>query len=179
MTARNSLSHLENTKSLFRYYKSLGERAIAQLDDEQIKWHQNENSNSISIIVKHLSGNMLSRWTDFLTTDGEKSWRQRDDEFVNSIENKQELLLAWNKGWDCLFNAIDPLTENDLQKIVYIRDEGHTVMEAINRQLAHYAYHIGQIIFVAKILKGEEWQSLSIPKGKSSEYNKEKLKKKK
>ena len=179
MTARNSLSHLENTKSLFRYYKSLGERAIAQLDDEQIKWHQNESSNSISIIVKHLSGNMLSRWTDFLTTDGEKSWRQRDDEFVNSIENKQELLLAWNKGWDCLFNAIDPLTENDLQKIVYIRDEGHTVMEAINRQLAHYAYHIGQIIFVAKILKGEEWQSLSIPKGKSSEYNKEKLKKKK
>lgn len=166
---------LESAKKQFLYYKTLGEKAINQLQDEQLFISLNEETNSIAQIVKHLSGNMLSRWTDFLTSDGEKEWRNRDDEFVDTYESKKELLENWNKGWDCLFNAINPLKPEQLSEIIYIRNEGHSVVEAINRQLAHYPYHIGQIVFYAKLLKKTEWESLSIPKNKSGDYNSEKF----
>ena len=170
---------LESAKKQFLYYKTLGEKAISQLDDEQLFVVANEDTNSIAQIVKHLSGNMISRWTDFLTSDGEKEWRNRDDEFVDTYASKSELLENWNKGWDCLFNAINPLKPEQLSEIIYIRNEGHSVVEAINRQLAHYPYHIGQIVFYAKLLKKTEWESLSIPKNKSGEYNSEKFSKEK
>lgn len=156
----------------FQYYKQLGEKTFSQLSEKDLFWQYNENSNSIAIIVNHLYGNMLSRWTDFLTTDGEKDWRNRDDEFEDIIKTKQQLLEKWEKGWNCLFDALQLIkTEEDLQQIIYIRNEGHTVIEAINRQLAHYPYHIGQIVFIGKMLKDTEWNSLSIPKNKSSDYN--------
>ena len=168
-------NYLDSAKKQFEYYKSLGEKTFAQIDDEKLFWQYNEESNSIAMIVKHLSGNMLSRWTDFLITDGEKDWRDRDAEFVNDIPSKALLLEFWKKGWDCLFLALDTLTENDLDKIIYIRNQGHTVTEAINRQLAHYPYHIGQITFIGKMIQDEEWKSLSIPKGNSKSYNDEKF----
>ena len=169
--------YLESVKKQFEYYKMLGEKTFAQLSDEQLFWHFNEVSNSIATIVKHLSGNMLSRWTDFLTTDGEKEWRKRDAEFDNVIAGRDELLANWNAGWTCLFNAIDPLGENDLTKEIFIRNEGHTIVEAINRQLAHYPYHIGQIVFIGKMVCNDNWISLSIPKGSSTEYNADKFSK--
>lgn len=122
----------------FEYYKLLGEKTIAQLPEEKLFWQYNAESNSIGTIVKHLSGNMQSRWTDFLTTDGEKEWRKRDAEFENDIQSKDELLKIWNQGWECLFNALNSITENDYDKLVYIRNQGHTITEAVNRQLAHY-----------------------------------------
>lgn len=172
-------SYLESVQKQFLYYKMLGEKAMEQLEPEQLFISVNDDTNSIAIIVKHLSGNMLSRWTDFLTTDGEKEWRNRDAEFDSYfLENdKAELMKLWNRGWDCLFNAINSLTAEQLETIIYIRNEGHTVVEAINRQLAHYPYHIGQIVFYAKMLKKEEWNSLSIPKNKSNSYNTEKFSK--
>jgi Protein of unknown function (DUF1572) len=166
---------LESVKAQFVYYKTLGEKSINQLEPEQLFISVNENTNSIATIVKHLSGNMLSRWTDFLTTDGEKEWRNRDGEFENTIKSKDELLEIWNKGWQCLFDAMYSLKPEQLSQIIYIRNEGHTVLEAINRQLAHYPYHVGQIIFYAKILKKDDWSSLSIPKNKSHNYNAEKF----
>ena len=166
---------LESAKKQFLYYKTLGEKAIDQLEDEQLFISLNEDTNNIAQIVKHLSGNMLSRWTDFLTSDGEKEWRNRDEEFVDTYKSKEELLENWNKGWDCLLTAINPLKPEQLSDIIYIRNEGHSVVEAINRQLAHYPYHIGQIVFYAKLLKKTEWESLSIPKNKSGDYNSEKF----
>jgi hypothetical protein len=156
----------------FLYYKSLGEKAIAQIEDEKkLFWQYNEDSNSIATIVKHLSGNMISRWTDFFITDGEKEWRNRDGEFENDLKTKAEVTETWNKGWDRLFKTLDEIKPDDLEKIIYIRNEGHTVMEAINRQLAHYPYHVGQIVYIAKMIKGESWESLSIPRNKSKDYN--------
>lgn len=172
-------NYLDSTKKLFAYYKKLGDDAMAQIDDEKLFFQVNEDANSIAIIVQHLAGNMLSRWTDFLTTDGEKEWRNRDAEFETNITNKQDLLAYWNSGWQCLFTAIEPLTSSDLDKIIYIRNEGHTVLEAINRQLAHYPYHVGQLVFLAKLLAADKWKSLSIPKNKSQEYNQEKFSKEK
>ncbi|MFM7233873.1 MAG: DUF1572 family protein, partial [Flavobacteriales bacterium] len=137
----------------------------------------NDDSNSIATIVKHLSGNMVSRWTDFLTSDGEKESRNRDAEFENDIRTREELISKWNEGWNCLFNALHALTAEDLDKIIYIRNQGHTVTEAIGRQLAHYPYHIGQIVFLGKMLTENGWTSLSIPKGNSTSYNKEKFSK--
>jgi hypothetical protein len=166
---------LESTKKLFEYYKVLGEKTFAQLDEKELFRQYNEESNSIGIIVKHLWGNMLSRWTDFLTTDGEKEWRERDAEFVNDIKTKEELLLKWNEGWDCLFKGINALTESDLAKVVYIRNQGHTVVDAISRQLGHAAYHVGQIVYIGKMIRDTKWNSLSIPKGKSKEANAEKF----
>ncbi len=168
-------SYLKSSKKIFTYYKKLGEDAMAQITDEKLFFQTNEDSNSIAIIVQHLAGNMFSRWTDFLTTDGEKEWRNRDSEFEEVIKTKKELLAFWNRGWQCLFDAIEPITEDDLDRIIYIRNEGHTIIEAINRQLAHYPYHVGQIIFLAKMLSKEEWKSLSIPKNKSQDYNQEKF----
>jgi hypothetical protein len=172
-------SYLESVKKQFLYYKMLGEKAIAQLEPEQLFVTLNEDTNSIATIVKHVSGNMLSRWTDFLTSDGEKEWRNRDSEFENDLQSKEEVLLIWNKGWDCLLNALNSLNPEQLSDIIYIRNEGHTVIEAINRQLAHYPYHIGQIVFYAKQLKKGDWDSLSIPKNKSGNYNAEKFAKEK
>ncbi len=164
-------SYLESVRKQLLYYKKLGEGAMDQLSDEQLFWQFNEESNSIAIIVQHLTGNMLSRFTDFLNTDGEKSWRNRDEEFVNHLRNREELRSCWNKGWDCVMNAISSLSDADLEHIVYIRNEGHTVTEAINRQLAHYPYHVGQIIYIAKMLKDAEWKTLSIARSKSREFN--------
>ena len=163
--------YLESVKKQFVYYKTLGEKAMEQLQPEQLFVAVNEDTNSIATIVKHLSGNMLSRWTDFLTTDGEKEWRNRDGEFENDLQSKEEVFALWNKGWKCFLDALDALQPEQLSTIIYIRNEGHTVVEAINRQLAHYPYHIGQIVFCAKQLKNNEWESLSIPKNKSNSYN--------
>lgn len=170
---------LESAKRLFLYYKTLAEKAIDQVEKEQLFFAANEDTNSIAIIVQHLAGNMLSRWTDFLTTDGEKEWRNRDGEFEENYKTKAELMAFWNKGWDCLFDAINSLKLEQLSEIIYIRKEGHTVMDAINRQLAHYPYHVGQIVFYAKMLKKTEWDSLSIPKNKSNDYNADKFSKEK
>lgn len=166
-----------NIKKQFEYYKLLGEKTFAQLSDEMLFWQYNETSNSIAIIVKHLSGNMLSRWTDFLTTDGEKEWRKRDAEFENDLSGRQELLDKWNAGWQCLFNALNSLTPEDLNKEIYIRNQGHSIGDAITRQLAHYSYHVGQIVFMGKIACENNWKSLSIPKGESSLYNENKFSK--
>lgn len=170
---------LESSKRLFLYYKTIAEKAIDQIDEDQLFFSANEDTNSIAIIMQHLAGNMLSRWTDFLTTDGEKDWRNRDGEFEENYKTKAALLAFWNKGWDCLFDAINSLHPEQLSEVIYIRKEGHTVMDAINRQLAHYPYHIGQIVFYAKMLKQTDWNSLSIPKNKSNEYNTDKFAKEK
>lgn len=167
--------YLKSVRKQFEYYKMLGDKTFDQLTDEQLFWQYNEESNSIAIIVKHLWGNMLSRWTDFLTTDGEKEWRDRDAEFENNISDRAELLAKWNEGWNCLFAALDSLNEANFGSIIYIRNQGHTVMEAINRQLAHYPYHIGQIVFIGKMVSNGRWTSLSIPRGKSKAYNQEKF----
>jgi hypothetical protein len=168
-------TYLDSIKKQFLYYKTLGEKAIAQLEPEQLFISVNENTNSIAIIIKHLSGNMLSRWTDFLTTDGEKEWRNRDSEFEENSATKEDLMEVWNKGWNCFFDALNALEEKQLENIIFIRNEGHTVMEALNRQLAHYPYHIGQIVFYSKLLKQKEWNSLSIPKNNSNSYNTQKF----
>ncbi len=162
--------YLNNTRKLFRYYKSLGDKSLVQIDEEKIHFNFDENSNNVAIIVKHIAGNMLSRWTDFLNSDGEKEWRNRDTEFEDTFQSKAEMMDYWEKGWNCLFNAIDPLKEEDVNKTIYIRNEGHSVMEAMNRQLAHYSYHIGQLVYVIKALKSDSWQTLSIPKGKSEDF---------
>lgn len=172
-------AYLESAKKQFEYYKMLGDKTIAQLPDNKLFWQYNEESNSIAIIINHLAGNMLSRWTDFLTSDGEKEWRQRDEEFENSIKTKTELIQKWNDGWNCLFNTLNSLQEDDFSKTIYIRNQGHTITEAINRQLAHYPYHIGQIVFIGKMICNENWTSLSIPKGNSKNYNAEKFSKEK
>jgi hypothetical protein len=170
-----NVAYLESVKKQFFYYKILGEKAMEQLEPDQLFQAINEDTNSIATIAKHLSGNMLSRWTEFLTSDGEKEWRNRDTEFENDLESKEALLMAWNKGWNCLFDALNGLKPEQLSQIIYIRNEGHTVVEAINRQLAHYPYHVGQIVFYAKQLKNSDWKSLSIPKNKSNSYNAEKF----
>jgi hypothetical protein len=153
----------------------LGEKTFEQVTEAQLFWQYNADSNSIAIIVKHLWGNMRSRWTDFLTTDGEKEWRQRDTEFENDLNTKTELLQRWNEGWAYLFAALNSITDKDLDTIIYIRNQGHTIMEAINRQLAHYPYHIGQIVYIGKMCTDASWHSLSIPKGHSNDYNADKF----
>ncbi|HMU70582.1 MAG TPA: DUF1572 domain-containing protein [Chitinophagales bacterium] len=167
--------YISSVKNQFEYYKMLGEKTFDQVTDEQLFWKFNEESNSIATIVKHLSGNMLSRWTDFFTSDGEKEWRKRDEEFENDIQSREDMLKVWNEGWNCLYHVIDHLTADDLEKIIYIRNQGHSVVEAINRQLAHYPYHVGQIVFIGKMVMDEKWKSLSIPKGNSKAFNKEKF----
>ena len=169
--------YLESSKKQFEYYKMLGDHTFSQLEDEKLFWQYNDVSNSISIIVKHLWGNMLSRWTNFLTTDGEKEWRNRDAEFENDVSTRTDLIEKWEEGWKCLFDALNSLTNNDLKKEIFIRNQGHSVLEAINRQLTHYAYHVGQIVFIGKMAAGNNWASLSIPKGNSNSYNADKFSK--
>ncbi|MGG0184983.1 DUF1572 family protein [Bacillus rhizoplanae] len=154
----------------FHSMKKLGEDAMDQLSYEELHIYPNEESNSIAIIIKHMWGNMLSRWTDFLTTDGEKITRNRDDEFTGQFPSKSALYEAWNQGWEVLFTALNSLKENDLEKTIHIRGEAHSVIEAIERQISHYSYHIGQIVYVGKLLKNEKWKCLSVPRGKSIEY---------
>ncbi|GAA3512551.1 DUF1572 domain-containing protein [Aquimarina addita] len=171
----NSVTYLDGIKKQFLYYKSLGQNTIDQTPDKQLFWQYDDNSNSIAIIIKHLWGNMKSRWTNFLTTDGEKEWRSRDEEFENDIQTKEELIEIWEEGWQCLFEALDSINELNFEQPIYIRNIEHSITEAINRQLAHYAYHIGQIVFIGKMCCGENWQSLSIPKGASQSYNKKRF----
>jgi hypothetical protein len=146
-----------------------------QLTDHDLFWQYNPESNSIAIIVKHLWGNMLSRWTDFLTTDGEKPWRAREAEFDADIKDREELLEKWEAAWACLFTALDSINEDNFTATIYIRNMGHTLVEAVNRQMAHYAYHVGQMVYLARMIKGAEWESLSIPRGGSAAYNAEKF----
>lgn len=167
--------YLESAKKQFTQYKLLGEKAMSQIPEEKLFWFYNSESNSVSTIVKHLWGNMLSRFTDFLNSDGEKPWRQREAEFDNDINTREDLMNRWNAGWACVFEAIAPLTSGDLNRIIYIRNEKHTVLDALNRQLTHYAYHVGQIVFLGKMICGEHWQSLSIPRGGTDRFNEEKF----
>jgi hypothetical protein len=164
-------SEREDTLAIFRQYKQLAERAIAQCPDEALTRQLDPGSNSIATIVKHLAGNMRSRWTDFLTSDGEKPDRDRDQEFESPPQARAELLALWEQGWACLFGAIEPLTDEDMARTVTIRGEPHSVMHAIHRQLAHVPYHVGQVVYLARHFAGERWQSVSIPRGKSAEFN--------
>lgn len=167
-------SHVTDALSLFRQYKRQGERAMEQVADADLTRMLDPESNSIATLVKHIAGNMRSRWTDFLTTDGEKADRHRDTEFEAPPETRAELIRVWESGWSLVFAAVEPLTDADLGKTVYIRGERHSVMQAINRALLHYAAHVGQIVFLAKHLAPDHWKSLSIPRGKSEEFNKPK-----
>lgn len=157
----------------FQYYKDIGDKSLAQLSEEQIFWQYNDESNSIAIIIKHIAGNMLSRWTNFLTEDGEKSWRNRDSEFENDFKTKEEVLEYWEKGWRCLFEALNQITDENINSTIYIRGEAHLVVDAVFRQLAHYPYHVGQIIYIAKMMKNQDWQTLSIARNKSADFNQE------
>ena len=172
MAHKFSTSYIEDSVALFHFYKKMAEGAMEQVTDEQLFATLDEEMNSIAIIVKHMTGNMRSRWTDFLTTDGEKPERNRDMEFVMLPETTREDMLAyWEKGWKAVFDAIEPLSPDDLMRTVTIRGQDHTVVQAINRQIAHYAYHVGQIVYLAKHFKSNDWQSLSVPKNKSAEFN--------
>ena len=171
MTHKFSTSYVEDSLSLFRHYKKLAEGAMEQLPDEQLFIALDEEMNSMAIIVKHMAGNMRSRWTDFLTSDGEKPDRNRDTEFFAPPATRAELMKVWNDGWERVFHALQPLSDADVEREVFIRGEPHSVMQAINRQIAHYSYHCGQIVFLAKHLKGSDWKSLSVPRNKSAEFN--------
>jgi hypothetical protein len=210
---RMNADYLNSAKQQFQYYKQLGDKTMAQLNDEQLFWQYNDASNSIAVMAKHLWGNMMSRWTDFLTTDGEKDFRQRDEEFelrvgpslqgvdtdnaegvdndaegvnniaegVNNIaegvdeHSRAVITEKWEEGWVCLFTALDSINEDNFDTTIYIRNQGHSIPEAINRQMMHYAYHVGQMVYLGRMMKGEDWQSLSIPKGNSKAYNAEKF----
>jgi hypothetical protein len=169
------IQYLDSAKRQFLMYKALGEKAMAQIADDQLNWQANEDSNSATAIVKHLWGNMMSRWTDFLTTDGEKPWRQRDAEFDNEPIDRVAIMAKWEEGWQCLFGALNSITDDDLGRIIYIRNEGHTVLEAINRQISHYCYHVGQIVYISKLRSTDTWKSLSIPRNQSASYNADKF----
>lgn len=171
MALQLTASYLEDSLSLFRYYKSLAERAIAQVADEQLFVTLDDESNSIAVMMKHMAGNMRSRWTDFLTSDGEKPDRNRDSEFMDPPATRTALMEVWEDGWARLFGALEPLKDSDLDRTVTIRGEPHSVMQAINRQLGHYVYHVGQIVFVAKHLGQDGWQALTVPKNQSAAFN--------
>jgi hypothetical protein len=171
MVHKFSTSYMEDAISLFHFYKKMCEGAMEQVSDEQLFATLDEEMNSIAIIVKHMAGNMRSRWTDFLTSDGEKPDRNRDSEFVAPPATRDDLMKLWNEGWGRVFRALDPLSDVDMERKITIRGELHSVMQAINRQLAHYAYHCGQIVFLAKHFKGSGWKSLSVPRNKSADFN--------
>src|SRR5229473_2534748 len=174
MAHQFTTSYLKDSMDLFRYYKKLGERAMAQCPDEALFTVLDAESNSIAILVKHMAGNMRSRWSDFLTSDGEKPDRNRDTEFEEPPKTRGELLELWERGWKFVFDALQPLTDADINRTVTIRNEPHSVMQAINRQMAHYSHHIGQILFLAKHLtvkSSGKWQSLSVPRGQSKQFS--------
>jgi hypothetical protein len=171
MALKFTTSYLEDSLAVLRYYKKLAESAMVQVTDEQLRAVLDPEMNSIAVIVKHLAGNMRSRWVDFLTTDGEKPDRNRDTEFVDPPPTREELMRLWEHGWDCVFNALGPLSDADMARTVRIRGEAHSVTQAINRQIAHYAYHVGQILLLAKHFQHERWQSPSVPRNRSAEFN--------
>jgi hypothetical protein len=171
MALKFTTSYVEDSLELFRYYKKLAERAMDQVADEQLFAALDRETNSIAIVVKHIAGNMRSRWTDFLTTDGEKPDRDRDMEFVSPPATREALLAIWEDGWARVFQAVEPLSDSDLGRTVTIRGEAHSVMQAINRQVAHYALHVGQIVMLAKHFAQDKWQSLSVPRNRSQEFN--------
>ena len=162
---------IETAIRRLQYYKELGEKTFSRLEEKDFHWQPSSESNSIAVIIQHVAGNMLSRWTNFLTEDGEKDWRQRDDEFEIHTYSKQQLIEIWDKGWKCFLDALESLSENDFLKTIYIRKEPLTAVDAINRQLAHYPYHIGQMVYIGRMIRNDEWKSLSIPKGASQQYN--------
>ena len=168
---------LKSVLKEFRDYKNLGDKTFVQLKENDFHFQPNSECNSIAVIIQHMHGNMLSRWTNFLTEDGEKEWRHRDDEFEIPSLNKEKLLQLWEEGWKLVLNTIGSLKEDDLIKTIYIRSKPLNVIQAINRQLTHYASHIGQIILLGKIIKGSDWQTLSIPRGQSSTFNEKMMKK--
>ena len=171
MALKFTTSYLEDAVGVFQYYKRLADGAMSQLTDEQLFAVLDPEMNSVAIVVKHMSGNMVSRWTDFLTSDGEKPTRNRDGEFECPAETRTAVMECWERGWQALFGALEGMTEADLMRTVTIRGEAHSVMQAINRQLAHYPYHCGQIVFLAKHLQSEHWRSLSVPRNRSAEFN--------
>jgi hypothetical protein len=173
MAHQFTTSYLQDSLGVFHYYKKLAEGAMAQCPDDALFTSIDAESNSIAIIVKHMSGNMRSRWTDFLTTDGEKPDRNRDTEFEDAPKTRTELMQMWDRGWKYVFDALTPLTDEDVDRMITIRTESHSVMQAINRQVAHYSYHVGQIVFLAKHLAADSWQTLSVPKKKSAEFNRQ------
>jgi hypothetical protein len=168
-------NYLDSVTKQFAYYKLLGDKTMAQVPDAALFWQYNPESLSIAMIVQHLAGNMLSRWTDFRTTDGEKEWRQRDAEFEEVLQTRAAVLQQWEDGWGKLFAAIASMQEDELDQLLYIRNQGHTYMEALNRQLAHYPYHVGQMVFLGKMVADAQWQSLSIPRNQSGTYNADKF----
>jgi uncharacterized damage-inducible protein DinB len=171
MALQFTTSYIEDSLTLFRYCKKLSDAAMAKLNDEQLFAVLDGEMNSIAVMVKHMAGNMKSRWTDFLTSDGEKPDRNRDSEFEEPSSSRDALTNLWEQGWNCLFQALEPLTDADLSRSITIRGEPHSVMQAINRQVAHYSYHCGQIVFLAKHFRGGEWTSLSVPRGRSGAFN--------
>lgn len=168
-------SYTEDARAILRHYKKMGEGAMAQVADEDLTRALDPEMNSIAVIVKHMAGNMLSRWTDFLTSDGEKPTRNRDSEFEAPPPTRAELMEMWERGWACLFTALDPLSDTDLARTVSIRGEAHSVMQAINRQVAHYSYHCGQIVMLAKHFQSANWKTLSVPRRQSAEFNRKVL----
>lgn len=168
-------NYLSSSIKQFEYYKLLGDNTFNQVTDEQLLWQANQESNSISMIVNHLWGNMMSRWTDFLTSDGEKKWRNREMEFEDVIKDGKELQEKWSEGWECLFHALNAIDESTFSTPIYIRNQEHSVLEAISRQMCHYSYHVGQIVYIGKSLQGSNWKSLSIPKGMSKDFNEKKF----
>lgn len=166
-----AMTTCSSLRKLFLYYKDLGEKAIGQVKDDDLHRVIGDDGNSLAVIVQHVAGNARSRFTDFLSSDGEKPWRDREAEFTERPTTRAELLADWESGWACLFSALDHLNDTDLERLVYIRNEGHTVQEALHRQLAHYAYHVGQLVLLARSFVGREWRSLSIPRGASAAFN--------
>ncbi|MEO9534133.1 MAG: DUF1572 family protein [Crocinitomicaceae bacterium] len=170
-------NYLNSVIKQFEYYKSLGDKTLVQLEEDDFQFQLDDESNSIAIIVNHMWGNMMSRWTNFLTEDGEKEWRQRDLEFADQIKTKEQLIEKWEQGWMCLFQALYSVTPSNFEKPIFIRNQKHSIIEAVNRQMSHYAYHVGQIVLIGKHIKAEHWESLSIPKGGSAAFNSEKFSK--
>ncbi len=172
-------SALNGSIRLFKYYKMLSEKTIAQLTDEELHQTLSDELNSVSVLMKHLSGNMISRWTNFRTEDGEKQWRMRENEFIDDLKTRAELLEYWERGWEILFDSLNSVKDEEINDIIYIRNEGHTILEAVERHLAHVAYHTGQIVMLARWMRGKSWETLTIPKGKTEEFNQEKFSQKK
>lgn len=164
-------SFLKSIRQEYLRYKTLGEQAVAQLSDDDLHWKPHASCNSVAVIMQHIAGNTLSRFTEFLTTDGEKGWRDRDAEFVEQFTDRENLLKYWEKGWTCLFDALDELTDDDLEQTVYVRNEPHSVIEALNRSMGHHAYHVGQMVHIGIQLKGDDWKTLSVPRGESKQFN--------
>lgn len=165
------IKELQGIKRLYQYHKSLTDQSVSQLDDRRLREPIDGMDHSVAVLMKHISGYLNSTWTNFRTEDGEKPWRNREIEFIDTFNNRDEIILNWNKGWDTLFDALESIKKEEMNQIIYVRNEGHTILDGLVKSLAHVAYHTGQIVQIAKYYAGDEWQTLSIPKGKTAEYN--------